>query len=620
MSVSIVARRYAQAILELGVESGELDAWSTSRDLAGGLEHQPRPPERDREPARRAGRQEGRRRRAVRATGARRTHRHALQLLVDRRRAKASPYVAQTLRELADRARAIRAEVTTAAPLERRLLRAPPVQLEKRRARRSSSTSAPIPARRRGRHAHRRPHLRREPAHPPPRRSRTRYASPPPASPESASRRLQSAKRKAMQLRAEEISVDHQEADPELREGRAHDRDGDGAQRRRRHRAHLRPRGGHGRRAPRVPGRPDGPGAQPGERQRRRRCFGDVTNVKEGDVGQAHGPHPRRAGGRGAHRPRRQRARPADRRQGPDRHAAPPPRRDQGAGHPRAPAASRSRCRRASRPSTRWSPSGAGSASSSSATARRARPPSRSTRSSTRRARAFTASTSPSGRSSRRWRAVVDKLTQYGAMEYTTVVIAGASEMAPLQFIAPYTGVTMAEYFRDTGRHALCIYDDLSKQAVAYRQLSLLLRRPPGREAYPGDVFYIHSRLLERAAKMADEFVVVKKDDHRVGQARRGEGPQGRARASTHAERSSRRRATSFHVVRNPRSGGSLTALPVIETQAGDVGGVHPDERHLDHRRPDLPRDGPLLLRRPARPSTSASASAASAAARRSRR
>src|SRR6476661_2454508 len=105
---------------------------------------------------------------------------------------------------------------------------------------------------------------------------------------------------------------------------------------------------------------------------------------------------------------------------------------------------------------------------------------------------------------------VVDKLSQFGAMEYTTVVIAGASDTAPLQFIAPYTGVTIGEYFRDTGRHALCIYDDLSKQAVAYRQLSLL-RRPPGREAYPGDVFYLHSRLLERAAKMADIFYVVKK-------------------------------------------------------------------------------------------------------------
>src|SRR6478672_8485343 len=100
---------------------------------------------------------------------------------------------------------------------------------------------------------------------------------------------------------------------------------------------------------------------------------------------------------------------------------------------------------------------------------------------------------------------VVTKLTEAGAMEYTTIVIAGASESAPLQFIAPYTGVTMGEYFRDSGQHGLIVYDDLSKQAVAYRQLSLLLRRPPGREAYPGDVFYIHSRLLERAAKMSDD-------------------------------------------------------------------------------------------------------------------
>ncbi|MFS8065921.1 MAG: F0F1 ATP synthase subunit alpha, partial [Byssovorax sp.] len=108
-------------------------------------------------------------------------------------------------------------------------------------------------------------------------------------------------------------------------------------------------------------------------------------------------------------------------------------------------------------------------------------------------------------------RQVVDRLEAAGAMEYTTVVCATASDTAPLQFIAPYTGVTIGEYFRDTGRHALCIYDDLSKQAVAYRQLSLLLRRPPGREAYPGDVFYLHSRLLERAAKLADVFYVVKK-------------------------------------------------------------------------------------------------------------
>ena len=124
---------------------------------------------------------------------------------------------------------------------------------------------------------------------------------------------------------------------------------------------------------------------------------------------------------------------------------------------------------------------------------------------------------------------VVDKLKQHGAMEYTTVVAASASELAPLQFLAPYTGCTLGEYFRDNGKHALIVYDDLSKQAVAYRQLSLLLRRPPGREAYPGDVFYLHSRLLERAAKMSD-----------------AEGA------------------------------GSLTALPIIETQAGDVSAYIP--------------------------------------------
>ncbi len=121
------------------------------------------------------------------------------------------------------------------------------------------------------------------------------------------------------------------------------------------------------------------------------------------------------------------------------------------------------------------------------------------------------------------------KLEQSGAMEYTTIVIAGASDPAPLQFLAPYSGVTMAEFYRDNGKHALIIYDDLSKQATAYRQLALLLRRPPGREAYPGDVFYLHSRLLERAAKLS-----------------------------------------------NARGGGSLTALPIIETQAGDVSAYIP--------------------------------------------
>jgi F-type H+/Na+-transporting ATPase subunit alpha len=124
---------------------------------------------------------------------------------------------------------------------------------------------------------------------------------------------------------------------------------------------------------------------------------------------------------------------------------------------------------------------------------------------------------------------VVDKLREYGAMDYSIVVAATASDAAPLQYIAPYTGCTMGEQFRDNGGHALVIYDDLSKHAVAYRQLSLLLRRPPGREAYPGDVFYLHSRLLERAAKMSDT-----------------------------------------------RGGGSLTALPIIETQAGDVSAYIP--------------------------------------------
>ena len=124
---------------------------------------------------------------------------------------------------------------------------------------------------------------------------------------------------------------------------------------------------------------------------------------------------------------------------------------------------------------------------------------------------------------------VVERLTRAGAMEYTTVVTATASEAAPLQYIAPYAGCAIGEYFRDIGKHAMIAYDDLSKHAVAYRQLSLLLRRPPGREAYPGDVFYLHSRLLERAAKMSDE-----------------------------------------------EGGGSLTALPVIETQAGDVSAYIP--------------------------------------------
>jgi F-type H+-transporting ATPase subunit alpha len=169
---------------------------------------------------------------------------------------------------------------------------------------------------------------------------------------------------------------------------------------------------------------------------------------------------------------------------------------------------------------------------------------------------------------------VVDKLTQFGAMEYTTVVTAGASESAPLQYIAPYTGVTMAEYFRDSGRHALCIYDDLSKQAVAYRQLSLLLRRPPGREAYPGDVFYIHSRLLERAAKMAEEWACLPKGSkwESKGAAHVHRGEDGRKEADKEAKT----KGDTHEAVKNPNSGGSLTALPIIETQGGDVSAYIP--------------------------------------------
>src|SRR3954470_820738 len=165
---------------------------------------------------------------------------------------------------------------------------------------------------------------------------------------------------------------------------------------------------------------------------------------------------------------------------------------------------------------------------------------------------------------------VVEKLNQHGAMAYTIVVIASATESAPLQFLAPYTGVTMGEYFRDTGRHALCFYDDLSKQAVAYRQMSLLLRRPPGREAYPGDVFYIHSRLLERAAKMGERWFVVRKGtqmkpgDEKFrgvdGQAYIGEVGKHDAQKSLEA----RPEKAELELYMDPHSGGSLTALPII--------------------------------------------------------
>jgi len=143
----------------------------------------------------------------------------------------------------------------------------------------------------------------------------------------------------------------------------------------------------------------------------------------------------------------------------------------------------------------------------------------------------------------------VATLEQYGAMEHTIVVVAGAENPAPVQYLAPYAGAAMGEEIMENGvemngklvKDALCVYDDLTKHAWAYREMSLLLRRPPGREAYPGDVFYLHSRLLERAARLSEE-----------------------------------------------NGGGSLTALPMIETQANDVSAIHPDECDLDHRRSDL--------------------------------
>jgi F-type H+-transporting ATPase subunit alpha len=177
---------------------------------------------------------------------------------------------------------------------------------------------------------------------------------------------------------------------------------------------------------------------------------------------------------------------------------------------------------------------------------------------------------------------VVDKLTQHGAMEYTIVVLATAAETAPLQYLAPYTGVTMGEFFRDTGRHALVVYDDLSKQAVAYRQMSLLLRRPPGREAYPGDVFYVHSRLLERACKLAERYFVVKKGSTVPPGDQKFLGVDGQAylgeEAKHAAEKALEARAdkADHEVQRDPYSGGSLTALPIIETQAGDVSAYIP--------------------------------------------
>jgi F-type H+-transporting ATPase subunit alpha len=172
---------------------------------------------------------------------------------------------------------------------------------------------------------------------------------------------------------------------------------------------------------------------------------------------------------------------------------------------------------------------------------------------------------------------VVKTLKDTGAMEYSIVVVAGASEPAALQYIAPYAGCAMGEYFRDHGQHALLVYDDLSKHAAAYREISLLLRRPPGREAYPGDVFYLHSRLLERAAKLHDEYIIVPKDKKSEKKGVDGkvyEGEFGLNVAKETLDGMSNKKDLKIRWV--PETGGSLTALPLIETQASDVSAYIP--------------------------------------------
>lgn len=171
---------------------------------------------------------------------------------------------------------------------------------------------------------------------------------------------------------------------------------------------------------------------------------------------------------------------------------------------------------------------------------------------------------------------IVKTLTDHDAMKYTIIVSATASDSAALQYIAPYSGCAIGEYFRDKGKDALCIYDDLSKHAVAYRQVALLLRRPPGREAYPGDVFYLHSRLLERACKFAEEYVIVERGTDPARDA----GLDGRVYSGPleyeEASKIAAEKGEKWVVRKIPGTGGSLTALPVIETQAGDVSAYIP--------------------------------------------
>jgi F-type H+-transporting ATPase subunit alpha len=175
----------------------------------------------------------------------------------------------------------------------------------------------------------------------------------------------------------------------------------------------------------------------------------------------------------------------------------------------------------------------------------------------------------------------VATLERYGAMDYTTVVVAAADEPAALQYIAPYSGCAIGEEFMETGRDALCVYDDLSKHAWAYRQVSLLLRRPPGREAYPGDVFYLHSRLLERAARLADKFVIVEMNHPEslaegvfIIEGIVFDGPLASHNATEEIKKMEN--PDKYKAVKLKGSGGSLTALPIIETLLGDVSAYIP--------------------------------------------
>ncbi len=173
---------------------------------------------------------------------------------------------------------------------------------------------------------------------------------------------------------------------------------------------------------------------------------------------------------------------------------------------------------------------------------------------------------------------VVEALREHGALDYTIIVSATASDPAAIQYIAPYSGVTMGEYFRDRGKHVLVIYDDLSKHAVAYRQISLLLRRPPGREAYPGDVFYLHSRLLERASKLEEIYIIIPKEMEKAEEGVNKKEYRRHIKSSDEELKKDLKELGNdkFKFYKLPETGGSLTALPIIETQASDISAYIP--------------------------------------------